>query len=211
MEAGHQLLAFVVAAGLLTVTPGLDTAMVLRTAALEGPRRALMAALGINAGCLLWGAAVAVGLGALLAASETAYTVLRWAGAAWLCWLGIGLVRRPRGGPEPAPATPRAPFAGGDAGWLLKGLLTNLLNPKVGVFYVTFLPQFVPAGMNVAAWTFGLAAIHVVLGLLWCGLLVVASRPLGRALARPLVLRTLDRLTGGLFIGFGIRLALERQ
>src|ERR1700749_2154351 len=91
-----SLAAFSVAAGLLTITPGLDTALVLRTAAVEGPKRAALAALGIGCGCLVWGAGVALGLGALLQASALAFTALKWAGAAYLVWLGINLIRKPR-------------------------------------------------------------------------------------------------------------------
>ena len=85
----QALLAFSVAAGLLTLTPGLDTALVLRAAAVEGPKRAALAAIGIGTGCLVWGAAAALGLGALLDASRLAFTVLKWAGAAYLVWLGV--------------------------------------------------------------------------------------------------------------------------
>ncbi|MDF1585271.1 LysE family translocator [Marinimicrococcus flavescens] len=211
MTMTQSLVAFVLAAGLLTVTPGLDTAMVLRTSTVEGPRRAALAAIGINIGCLVWGAAVALGLGALLAASETGYALLKWAGACYLFWLGIALVRRPRSGLANEAARPGRPGWTSGRAWLVRGLLTNLLNPKVGVFYVTFLPQFVPAGAPVAAYTFALAAVHVLLGLLWCALLIGASAPLGRALARPALLRAMDRLTGSLFIAFGVRLALSRQ
>src|SRR5687767_1909404 len=130
----QSLIAFTVAAALLTVTPGLDTALVLRTAAAEGPRRATLATLGIATGCLIWGALVALGLGALLAASQLAFTVLKWVGAAYLVWLGIGMILKPRQTFDAGQAQP-------SAGSFRRGLLTNLLNPKVGVFYVSFLPQ----------------------------------------------------------------------
>lgn len=96
MSVAQALAAYVVAAGLLTLTPGLDTALILRTAAVEGPKRAALAAVGIIAGCLVWGAAVALGLGALLAASSLAFTALKWAGAAYLVWLGLNLILKPR-------------------------------------------------------------------------------------------------------------------
>ena len=198
--------AFVLAASLLAITPGLDTAMVLRTSTLEGPRRAVSAMVGIVAGCLVWGGAVALGLGALLAASEAAYTALRWAGAAYLIWLGIGLIRNPRQAldtGEPA-AEPRR------QNWFARGLLTNLLNPKIGIFYVSFLPQFVPEGAPVAGAIFLLAVIHAGLTGIWFGCLIVASTPLRRVLARPTAVRTLDRLTGGVFIAAGAKLALSR-
>ena len=91
-----------------------------------------------------------------------------------------------------------------------RGFLTNLLNPKVGVFYVTFLPQFVPAGADVATFSFVLAAIHVLLSLVWFAALIAATVPLGRALRRPAVIKWLDRITGGVFVAFAARLALAK-
>lgn len=201
------LIAFVLAAGLLTVTPGIDTALVLRTAGVEGARKAALAGLGIALGCLAWGVFVALGLGLLLQASELAYTILRWAGAAYLVWLGVRLIRSPREGlvQDEAEAT------GGGGAWFWRGLLTNLLNPKVGIFYVSFLPQFIPAGADVQSTTILLAAIHAGLGLAWFGALILATRPIAAALRRPGTVRLLDRLTGGLFLLFGARLALVRD
>jgi threonine/homoserine/homoserine lactone efflux protein len=206
MTVLQALTAFVLAASLLTVTPGMDTAMVLRTAASEGPRRAALAALGIGTGCLLWGLAVALGLGALLAASHMAYTLLKWAGAAYLLWMGLGLLFQPRSRFD-LDAAPRQGVTGG--GWFVRGLFTNLLNPKVGVFYVSFLPQFTPAHVQAASFIVLLAAIHVVLGLIWSACLIGATRPLKRWLAEAAVVRTLDRITGGVFILFAGRLILE--
>ncbi len=202
----QSLIAFTLAAALLTVTPGLDTALVLRTAASEGARRAALAGLGICVGCLMWGTVVALGLGVLLAASELAYTMLRWIGAGYLFYLGIKLIasRREDLGFENGAAA-------GRNSWFWRGLLTNALNPKVGIFYVSFLPQFVPAGTNVPATTLLLAAIHAALGLLWFAALILATQPIAGALRRPPVIRTLDRLTGGLFLLFGARLALGRD
>ena len=201
----QSLIAFTLAAALLTVTPGLDTALVLRTAAAEGARRALAAALGICVGCLAWGALVAVGLGILLEASELAYLALKWIGAGYLLYLGVRLILVPRdedgAGDAAAPAR---------ATWFLRGLLTNLLNPKVGAFYVSFLPQFIPAGASVPATTLLLAGIHAALGLIWFLLLIGATRPLARALRRPGIVRTLDRLTGGVLVYFGLKLAFSR-
>ncbi|MEA3039732.1 MAG: hypothetical protein QOE79_2245 [Sphingomonadales bacterium] len=201
------LLAFTGAAALLTVSPGLDTALVLRTAAVEGPRRALLAGLGICLGCLAWGAVVAFGLGLLLQASLLAYTALKWAGAAYLLWLGFQLLRAPRS--ELGGAAPRREASG--PAWLRRGFLTNLLNPKVGVFYLSFLPQFIPAGSDVAGWTLLLAAIHSALGLAWFVALVAATRPLAAALRRPRVIGWLDRATGAVFLAFAARLALSRD
>lgn len=208
MTVLQALLAFAVAAGLLTITPGLDTALVLRTAAVEGPKRAALAGLGIVGGCLAWGAAVALGLGALLDASRLAFQVLKWAGAAYLVWLGVNLILKPR---DRFDAGRGAAPAGDGLAWMRRGFLTNLLNPKVGVFYVSFLPQFLPEGVAAAPFIFLLAVLHGVMGLAWFAALIAATRPIAGALQKPAVVRWLDRLTGGVFLAFGLRLALERR
>ena len=198
------LAAFSLAAALLTVTPGLDTALVLHTAAREGAAAAWRAALGIALGCLAWGVLAAAGLSAVLLASSTLFATLRLAGGAYLVWLGIALlwgstVRSSK----PVEARGATPFR--------RGLLTNLLNPKVGLFYVAFLPQFIPAGSDVLALTLAMAAIHAALGLAWFALLIGATRKIEPWLARPAVSRTLDRLTGGLFVALGAKLALDAR
>ena len=209
MTVAQALISFCIAAGLLTMVPGLDTALVLRTAAAEGPRCAALAALGIVLGCVTWGAAVAFGLGALLMASELAFTVLKWAGALYLVWLGLNLLLKPRTrfDIELAPVD----SAPADRNWLGRGYLTNLLNPKVGVFYVSFLPQFLPAHVPAAPFIFLLALLHALLGVAWFALLIFATRPIARALKRPSVIRRMDRLTGLVFVSFGVKLALVRQ
>ncbi len=198
------LAAYLAAATLLTIAPGLDTALVLRMAASGTPRRATLAGLGIASGCFAWAALVAFGLGAVLAASQLAYTLLRWAGAAYLLWVGCRLLWRPRREfrlDAPPRRSHRAAFA--------TGALTNLLNPKVGVFYVSFLPQFVPPGVAVTPFILLLGAIHALLGLLWFACLIRATRPMTRFLTRPAVARTCDRLTGAVFVAFGLGLALQ--
>ncbi|QKQ48019.1 MULTISPECIES: LysE family translocator [Achromobacter] len=213
MTATAALLAFTLAAAILTVTPGMDSALVLRTAAVEGGRRAFMAGLGICAGCLVWGAIAAFGLGSLLLVSTLAYDALRICAALYLFYLGLKLLWGSRKGGESAAlgAQAPAPAATGAGGWFVRGCLTNALNPKVGVFYITFLPQFIPAGADVLRFSLLLAAIHALLGVLWFALLVAATRPLARWLSRPAVMRGLDRMTGAVFIAFGLKLALEKR
>ena len=207
MSPTIALLTFAIAAAVLTITPGVDTALVLRTVAVEGPRRALAAAFGICCGLLLWGLAVALGIGALLAASSLAYTVLRWVGAAYLVWLGLTLLLRPH---QEAPSLDAVPPAQPSAmKWFARGLLSNLTNPKVGVFYVTFLLQFVPPGVAVAPFIALLVTLHVAEGVLWLTFLIVATRSIARLLRRPAVVRVLERLTAAILIGFGLRLAFE--
>ncbi|WP_340646530.1 LysE family translocator [Phenylobacterium sp.] len=208
MTLVQSLLAFTGAAGLLTLTPGLDTALILRTAAVEGPKRAALAMIGILAGCFVWGGLVALGLGAVLQASTMAFNILKWAGAAYLVWLGVGLILRPRETFEVA-ETPAMTCS--DTAWMRRGFLSNVLNPKMGVFYVSFLPQFLPAGVPAAPFMLLLTTIHVLLGVLWLTLLIAATQPIARVLKRTAVVRWLDRATGGVFIAFGLRLALERR
>jgi len=213
MTATAALLAFTLAAAILTVTPGMDTALVLRTAAVEGGRRALMAGLGIAAGCLAWGVVAAFGLGSLLLVSTLAYDTLRICAALYLFYLGVKLLWGARPGKQAAPdaAQPVPAAAASTGGWFMRGCLTNALNPKIGIFYITFLPQFIPAGADVLRFSLLLAGIHAMLGILWFGVLVAATRPLARWLSRPAVMRGLDRMTGAVFIAFGLKLALEKR
>lgn len=209
MTVIQALTAFTLAAGLLTVTPGLDTALILRTAAVEGPKRSILAAVGILAGCFVWGAVAAFGLGALLEASTIAFTILKWTGAAYLVWLGVNLILRPRDSFEVGSGAPAG--TGGDTAWMRRGFVSNLLNPKMGVFYVSFLPQFLPQGVPPALFMLGLTLIHALLGVLWFAVLIAATQPIAKALRRAAVVRWLDRLTGGVFVAFGLKLALDRR
>jgi threonine/homoserine/homoserine lactone efflux protein len=210
MTVIQSLLLFSLAAGLLTITPGLDTTLVLRTSASEGPRPAAFAAFGIGLGCLAWGVAAASGLTALLAAAPIAFEVLKWVGTIYLVWLGLRMIFSRSHGLDLA-ETDGAPTVTRGLGWMRRGLLTNLLNPKVGVFYVTFLPQFVPTGVSAGPWMLLLAGLHVVFGLVWFAVLIAATLPLSRVLRRPAVVRWIDRIAGGVLIGFGAKLALSRR
>ncbi|MDX7986849.1 LysE family translocator [Xenorhabdus sp. 12] len=207
MTVTDTLLAFTAAATLLTLTPGLDTALVLRTAAAEGGKKAFQAALGVNAGCFIWGAMVAFGLGTLIAVSELAFNILKWCGALYLCWLGIQMIWHPQsqlGGEETSPSTK-------NRNWFVRGMLGNVLNPKVGVFYVSFLPQFIPQGHSPIVWTFGLVSIHVLLGTLWSLSLIYATRPLSHILRRENVIKWMNRVTGGVFLLFAFKLAVSNR
>src|SRR5574343_172717 len=208
MTLTQSLLTFTVAAALLAATPGVDTALVLRALVTHGARRAVQAALGIAAGCLVWGAVVALGLGALLTASTLAFNIVKVVGAAYLIWQGIRLLRRSAASAHSQPATQsftqQAPA--GSAFW--QGFLTNVLNPKVGVFYVTSLPQFVVTDVPACPYIFALDSIHVGLSVLWFFLLIGAARHLQRWLSRPRVQALMDRVTGGVFVLFGLKLVV---
>jgi threonine/homoserine/homoserine lactone efflux protein len=191
--------AFAIFAAVLAITPGLDTMLVLRTAALGGRRAGLAAVAGIALGCLVWAVASALGVTAVLAASRLAFDVLRWAGVAYLCYLGVRALLRKS-------TVDVVPPAGG----IRAGLTTNLLNPKVGVFYLSVMPQFLPAGLPVFAGSLLLGAIHIGFGVVWLSLLVLMAHRASGVLRRPTVRRRLEQLSGVVFLGFGLRLALER-
>ncbi len=201
-----SLLAFTVAAGILTITPGLDTALILRTAISEGKKQAWNAALGINTGCFLWGAMIAFGLGALFAASELAYTILKWCGALYLCWLGLQLIIKPRQQFEITQTTSNQ-----QNNWYIRGVFSNLLNPKTGVFYISFLPQFIPSGNNPIVWTFILVFIHIFMSTIWSLSLIMATHKATKILKKPKFIEWMDRLTGGLFLLFAVKLAMSKS
>ncbi|MFC1418507.1 LysE family translocator [Streptacidiphilus cavernicola] len=216
MDASAALWSFALVVGLLTVTPGLDTALILRTAALRGRPEAWGVVAGIQAGTLSWGTLSSLGVSVLLTASQTAYDALRLAGAAYLLWMGgrmlLGSLRRDRDGNGGVDAHPDvAEERDGPGGVLLgfrRGLLTNLLNPKIGVFYVAVLPQFIPAGASHLAMGVLLTCVHVAEGVLWSALLVGFAGVLRGWLRRPAARRVLDRVTGVVVVGFGLRLVL---
>ncbi|MFF4160497.1 LysE family translocator [Streptomyces sp. NPDC001678] len=205
------LWSFALVVGLLTITPGLDTALILRTAARGEQRRAWGVVLGIQTGTLCWGALSSAGVTALLAASRLAYETLRWAGAAYLLWMGARMLWEARGrataeAASTEPAEPAAP-GGFAAGWR-QGLVTNLLNPKMGVFYVAVLPQFIPASAPHFLMGLALTSVHAVLGVLWAAVLVGFARALRDWLRKPAARRLMDRVTGAAILGFGVKLAV---
>lgn len=204
-------------AGLMTITPGMDTALVLRSAIRHGRRHALFTVLGVTTGVLVWGMAAAVGVSALLTTSQVAYTALRWAGAAYLVWFGISMLRRtlrPKPSEDGRAVTEVAAGASdrGVGGGLMRawasGLATNLLNPKVGVFYVAMLPQFIPSDAPHLLAGVLLAGVHNLEGLAWFTLLIACAGLARSWLNRETVHRWIDRITGTILIGFGVRLAL---
>jgi threonine/homoserine/homoserine lactone efflux protein len=208
VSIGTSVATFAVVALALTLTPGLDTALVLRAALTRNRRDAAATAAGIVAGLFVWGAAAAVGVSALLTASRVAYDVLRYAGAAYLVWFGLRLVvRAVRGAQDAGPMG-----VAGSSPWRAarQGLGTNLLNPKVGVFYVALLPQFLPTGSDPLAVGLLLAGVHGLISLAWFALLIVLASALAVRLRRPRTVRAIDGVTGTTLIGFGLKLAVTR-
>jgi threonine/homoserine/homoserine lactone efflux protein len=221
------LLAFAGVAAVANLTPGLDMMLVLRTSVSGGRRAGLVAALGVNTGCLAWGIATAAGLSALLAASHVAFDVVRIAGAAYLTWLGMSALwrARRRPGDDPTPATGKpAPAAQassaaqvpaeqprGKLAAFRAGLGTNLLNPKAGVFYMSLLPQFVPHGAPVFGTTLLLTVIDIaeltVLYLVVSG----AAAALAHRISRTSFKRRMEQVSGVVFLGFAVSLAFDRS
>ena len=203
------LIAFTVAGAVMTVSPGPDSLLVLRTAVVAGPAKAFAAAAGICTGLFAWALAAAFGISAILARSMLLYHLLQWAGAAYLCWLGVRILLSSK---NSAAVSTNPDVAGSRRDqWFSVGLLTNISNPKVGVFYVSLLPQFVPDNVSAGPFMVALATIHIVEGALWFTLLILATRSLTRWLARPRVRRRVDQLAGIIMIGLGTRLVLDQR
>ncbi len=211
MSLLQSVVGFALVAGLMTMTPGLDTLLVLRSALRDGRAPAFATALGVATGCLVWGLAAAVGVSAILTASATLYAVLKLAGAAYLVYLGVrmlwsawrGDVHLDADAPAPSPASAPASF--------VRGLTTNLLNPKIGVFYVAILPAFLPPGYPPAATGALLALVHGVEVMIWfTGIILLAAR--ARAwLSSRRAQRGLDAVAGAALVGLGGVLALAEQ
>jgi threonine/homoserine/homoserine lactone efflux protein len=200
---------FLAVAAITVLTPGLDTMLILRHSVLGGRHVGVATFLGISLGCVVWGAASIAGLTALLTASQWAYDAVRLLGAVYLLWLGASSLWKSlsRNGISMTEDPP--PSHLGSSSALRVGLTTNLLNPKVGVFYVSLLPQFLPTGPGALEWGAALVAVHVSLGLLWsAGLVWVAGR--ARALfQRDRVRAWMDRVTASVLIGLGVALVAE--
>jgi len=181
-------------------------AMVSRSVFMGGRRDAFATTLGIAAGCLLWALASAAGVAAVLAASETAYDALRLAGAAYLVWLGVQSLLAARQGYADEPAVRggrrvRSPFR--------QGLLTNLFNPKIALFYTTFLPQFIGPGDPVLLLSVAMASVHIGLGIVWLSAYAWLLDRTVEAFRSSRVRRALDALTGTVLVGLGIRVAAD--
>jgi RhtB (resistance to homoserine/threonine) family protein len=204
-----QVIAFLAVAAIVVITPGVDMALVTKNALQHGRRSAIATALGVNLGIVVWTGAAALGLAALIAASAAAFATVKIAGALYLIYLGVQALRQSRvGSSDGATASRGVPIGDGVA--FRQGLVSNLLNPKITIFFTSLLPQFV-GGHGTAADLLLLGALFNAMGVVWLlGYAVLAAR--ARAvLRRPAVKRTLDRLTGTVLIGLGVRLALEHR
>lgn len=206
----HDLTLFIVSGLLLNIMPGPDSLLIMARSATQGWRAGVAASLGIGAGTMVHVTAAAVGLSALLATSAAAFNVVKWVGAAYIVWCGIGMLRaklKPASTdkaalPAPAPLPLRRVF--------LQGFLTNVLNPKVALFFLAFVPQFIAADAPNKPLAFLiLGCIFNFNGMLWCnGLALFTAFASARLKVKPLVALWLNRATGSLFLVLGARLAL---
>ncbi|REG60561.1 RhtB (resistance to homoserine/threonine) family protein [Paraburkholderia sp. BL6669N2] len=201
---------FVVAVFLLNVTPGPDTAYIVGRSVAQGRGAGLMSALGISAGCCVHSLACAFGLTALLAASATAFTVIKFVGAIYLMYLGVRLLFAKPAAADDAAGEARAAGAPRSLRQLfLQGFWTNVLNPKVVLFFVSFFPQFVTTGSNHKALAFlTLGAVFVMMSMIWNSFVAwIAGSVTRRFSGRAAVKKWLDRGVGSAFVGLGIKLA----
>ena len=209
---GGQVVAFLGVAALVTMTPGPDMALIAKHAFVGGRRAAWLASIGILTGLLGWALLSALGLVALLNASAPAFATLKLVGGAYLVFVGFQTLWQSRRR-EVAAASDLPPVDAGttDFGAYRQGVLSNLLNPKVGVFYATLLPQFVSAGDPVLAKTVFLAFLHLLISIAWLAWYVRLVVKASDVLRRSRVRRWLDRATGAVLIALGLRLATERR
>jgi threonine/homoserine/homoserine lactone efflux protein len=203
-----NLVAFSLAAALIVLIPGPDTLVVLRSVALQGRGMAVRTAGGVLCGLCVWVSAAALGLTALLRASQDGYLALRLAGAAYLLFVGVQALRnRALASPDTAVEMAAVPGRSLVGRGFRAGLMTDLLNPKVGVFFITFLPAFIPSHSAAPAITFGLGAIFVIETAAYFAVMIMFVRRLTTWLNTERVRRRLNRATGLVLIGFGVRLA----
>jgi RhtB (resistance to homoserine/threonine) family protein len=204
---------FVFAVFLLNITPGPDTAYIVGRSVAQGRGAGLMSAFGISAGCCVHALACAFGLTALLAASATAFTVIKLVGAAYLIYLGVRMIIAKQAAAPSGATAAQAAAAKPLRQLFMQGFWTNVLNPKVVLFFVSFFPQFVSADSPHKAWAFlTLGVVFVAMSTVWTSLVAwVAGSVTQRFSGKPGVRKWLDRTVGSAFVGLGLRLAASQR
>jgi threonine/homoserine/homoserine lactone efflux protein len=210
MDLDARLGAFVLLSALIIVMPGPDTALIIRNALAAGPRASTLSAIGVAVGILAWALAATFGVGELLERSSVAFTILKLAGAAYLTYLGVRSLLGRASDLEPASIRDVKRLALSDRDALRQGLMSNLLNPKTGAFFVTVMPQFLVAGDSPARIVTMVGTFEVMLLVWLTGYGHVISR-LGSSGPGVRVRQALSRITGVVLIGLGARLALEHK
>jgi threonine/homoserine/homoserine lactone efflux protein len=204
-------MTFLGIAALVIVTPGQDTALTIRNALLGGRTRGAFTALGVAAGQAVWTIAASAGLAALLVASEPAFLAVKLAGAAYLVFLGAQALVSAFSGRSAAHAGAQPGRPGTRWTGFRQGFISNLGNPKMAVFFTSLLPQFSPGGNASFATLLLLGFIFSLMTLVWLTGYAVAVAKAGDFLRRPRIRRTIDAVTGAVFVAFGVRLATERR
>jgi RhtB (resistance to homoserine/threonine) family protein len=209
---GAHLLVFVGVAAIVILLPGPDTAVVTKNVLMHGRRAALGASAGVGAGLSVWTLAAAVGLASVIRASEVAFTVLKVVGALYLMWLGFQALLAARHAPDDdgARLTAARPVIGARGGFW-QGFLSDLANPKIGIFFTSLLPQFVDPGRPVLLPFLALGAVFVLMTVLWLGAYCMIAARAAETLQRPRVRSALDRVTGVVLIAIGLRLVTEHR
>jgi len=204
----HDFWLFVISGLVLNITPGPDTAYIVGRSAQFGWRGGAAAALGISTGCLVHVFACAVGLSALLAASATAFNLIKWAGAAYLCFIGVRMLLARGDAPVETPSRENGAMSPSKVFW--QGALTNILNPKVALFFLAFLPQFVDASAPHKALAFLVLGLTFICnGTIWClGVAAFSAKTASRFRRSVRTMRWINRALGGMFVFLGARLAL---
>jgi len=209
-----RYLAFAGIAAVLTITPGADMALVAKNVFTRGRRGSFATILGICSGLFVHATASALGLSAILAKSARAFEIVKWMGAAYLFYLGVMALQRAMRGTAPPSTGTSDRLAKQRAGWrgaFSEGMLTNILNPKVALFYLTFLPQFIAPGDPVLRVSLFLASLHVAMGLVWLSMYSRALHKLNTKLAGRRVRRAMEAVTGGLLMALGAKLVFARR
>jgi threonine/homoserine/homoserine lactone efflux protein len=205
----NHLLVFLVGSIVVTVVPGADMALVTRQVVTRGRRAAQITILGNLSGLVVHATALAVGLSALLVASATAYSVVKLAGAAYLVYLGVQSLRQARRTRATSAAVADLTPKRGNP--YVQGLVSTVLNPKPALFFVSYLPQFVDQTGPVTLQVSFLAAIHIVIGLVWLTIYAFLVARMHAALTRPRIKAALERATGAILIALGLRVAVSHR
>ena len=206
----HHVLIYVGVVVAIALLPGPDTAVVTKNALIHGRDAALGSAIGVNVGLSVWTLATALGIAAVLRSSATVYDSLRLIGALYLIWIGGRALwdsRRPRAGGDEPPATTRSIDG---RGGFRQGVISNLANPKVGIFFTSLLPQFVSSHGSALVQMLLLGAIFIAFNVAWMCSYALAAVKLSHVLSRARVKAAIDRFSGLVLVGVGIRLAIER-
>lgn len=210
MSLFEALTGFAAVALVLTLVPGIDTTLVVRSALVQGKGAAFVTTLGIACGALCWGLAAATGVAALLAVSELAYRVVTIAGACYMLYLGVMMIVKSFRKTEAFDIA--QPVKQTSLWWaFVTGFGTNLLNPKIGVFYVATIPHFMPEGVVPVVMGVLLASIHALLSIAWLTLVLAGAITARRWLAKPRALRITDRIAGSIIAALGVKLLLDQR